>query len=616
MNPACDRCHRRKSRCDKAVPSCGPCRKAGVACKYVNHTRDRQKALERLQRRIEQLERENRLLTERSQNPPTEPSSAGHRPPEPSEAERRAGREEALSNELTEEISFLSSRAGGENQFLGSTSGVLLASLVDATVNAPSQGGRRVESRPVTSPLNGITPSSTAVDVSPVPDERVARALHHAYFEHDHVSYPFLHRATALANLDKAYQDVSFLGQDAFSYYSFNMILAIATASVYKFDRESLPDAETYHLRAAERLNEVLQRGDTQALQAMLLLCQYRMVNSVQDTSTSMWHLVGVAARMCLELGLHREQVYHPKPRGEMSSSTVAHEIRRRCFWSVIAMDRIVSITLGRPLAIRLQDTDVALPDPSLDSLINDPPSGLCITALFVHIVRYRVICGDIMSALHTGSTRMQTDAQSALRARDSLANTLAQWHSDTANLPLEDEPTSQPQHQSSFRTPEWYAMLYYNALLMLYRPSPALSGISMRDPTVLQSIFVAAKQAITIYAQLHRWKRINYTWITLHAVFMAGLSYVYAVGRHFRSHKRKQNSTSASTPTAFLQSDPAIIDIVNDCRTCSNVLVAISERWNMAKNCYDVFNRLSDAVLLDAVEYYTKTSVWTGIAV
>lgn len=283
MNPACDRCHRRKSRCDKAVPSCGPCRKAGVACKYVNHSRDRQKALERLQRRIEQLEGENRLLTERLDPTPTEPNSAGHRPPGRIETVP----ERDLSNELTEEISFLSSRAGGENQFLGSTSGVLLASLVDATVHAPS--GPRVENRSIASPLNGITPSTT-VDASPVPDERVARALHQAYFEHDHVPYPFLHRATALATLDKAYQDVSF-AQDAFSYYSFNMILAIATASVYKFDRESLPDAETYHLRAAERLNEVLQRGDTQALQAMLLLCQYRMVNSVQDTSTSKYRV-------------------------------------------------------------------------------------------------------------------------------------------------------------------------------------------------------------------------------------------------------------------------------------------------------------------------------------
>ncbi|KAL2812779.1 fungal-specific transcription factor domain-containing protein [Aspergillus cavernicola] len=393
------------------------------------------------------------------------------------------------------------------------------------------------------------------------------------------------------------------------------MILAIASASVYKFDRESLPDAEGYHLRAVERLNEVLQGGDLRALQAILLLCQYRMVNSVQDTPTSMWHLVGVATRMCLELGLHREQTYQtPKDSDRQSTpsgAVVTSEIRRRCFWCVIAMDRIVSITLGRPLAIRLQDTDAALPDSELDFLVNSsdrtsvdwPPSGLCPTALFVHIVRYRIICGDIMSALHTGSTRTQTDTESALKARDSLGHTLAEWDQDTGRLALLEVDGS---HQSSFCTQEWYEMLYCNALLMLYRPSPALSGASARESTVSQGIFVAAKRAITIYSQLHRWKRINYTWITLHAVFMAGLSYVYAVGRHFRSHKR---NTDGATGIALLESEPSIIEIVNDCRTCSNVLVAISERWDMAKNCYDVFNRLSDAVLVDAVEYHTKAS-------
>ncbi|KAL4915042.1 fungal-specific transcription factor domain-containing protein [Aspergillus aurantiobrunneus] len=611
MSPsACDRCHRRKSRCDKALPSCGPCRKAGVAaaCKYVNHTRDRQKQLQRLQLRIEQLEGENRALSQQLEGRATASDGVAHRPSGPSEADPRPAEHDAVSNELTEEISFLSSRAGGENQFLGSTSGVLLASLVDATVKAPSQGWTRRPNRVVASPLSTTTPAST-FNTSPLPDERVARVLHHAYFDHDHVSYPFLHRPTALANVDKIYQDPAILSQDAFSYYSFNMVLAIATASVYKFDRESLPDAETYHSRATERLNELLQRGDTQALQAMLLLCQYRMVNSVQDTSTSMWHLVGVAARMALELGLHREQVYQAKCTGSNASAgLIANEIRRRCFWCVIAMDRIVSITLGRPLAIRLQDTDVALPDPSLDSLVDsNGPVGLCTTALFVHIVRYRIICGDIMSALHAGSTRTQTDAESALQARDDLATTLVQWHHDTAGLSLlgEDGSRTEIPHQSSFRTREWYEMLYCNALLMLYRPSPALSGVARRDSTALQNIFVAAKQAIAIYSQLHRWKRINYTWITLHAVFMAGLSYVYAVGRHFRSHKRKQGSA----PAASLESDPAIMDIVNDCRTCSNVLVAISERWNMAKNCYDVFNRLSDAVLVDAVEYHTKAT-------
>lgn len=160
--------------------------------------------------------------------------------------------------------------------------------------------------------------------------------------------------------------------------------------------------------------------------------------------------------------------------------------------------------------------------------------------------------------------------------------------------------------------------MLYYNALLMLYRPSPGLSSASSRDSAVLQTIFVAAKKAITLYAHLHRSRRINYTWITLHSVFMAGLSLVYAVGRHFRSHKRSASNGNGNGSGAgggggvtlsILERDPTIIDIVNDSRACSNVLVAISERWNVSKSCHDVFNRLSDAIIADAVEYHTKAS-------
>lgn len=73
-----------------------------------------------------------------------------------------------------------------------------------------------------------------------------------------------------------------------------------------------------------------------------------------------MWHLVGVAARMCLELGLHREQVYQvPKHRSD-SSVVVAHEIRRRCFWSVIAMDRYVVIIYLYSSALMITESSVS----------------------------------------------------------------------------------------------------------------------------------------------------------------------------------------------------------------------------------------------------------------
>lgn len=273
---------------------------------------------------------------------------------------------------------------------------------------------------------------------------------------------------------------------------------------------------------------------------------------------------------------------------------------------------RILSITLGRPLAIRVEDVDTALPDPALDNVVNRYVSDdqeafdFCRTHLFNHIIRYRIICGDILSLLHSKTGRMQTDKLSALAARDKIASDLLEWHNNTAllSLPDVDLTSALPGDLSSYRAHEWYEMLYYNARLILYRPSPVLSSVSSKDPIVLQAIFEAAKQSIRLYAHLHRSRRINYTWITLHSVFMAGLSYVYAVGQHFRSCK---NQPAGSVNEPLLATNPSILEIVNDSRACSNVLVAISDRWNSSKHCHDVFDRLSNAVLSDAIEYHTK---------
>lgn len=98
------------------------------------------------------------------------------------------------------------------------------------------------------------------------------------------------------------------------------------------------------------------------------------------------------------------------------------------------------------------------------------------------------------------------------------------------------------------------------------------LSDIT-KDPATLQKIFGSSKQAVLLYASLNRSRRINYSWITLHAVFMAGLTYTYAVSRHFRERRRQ------SPAGAMLESDPSTMEIVNDTRACSNVVVAVSER-------------------------------------
>jgi hypothetical protein len=70
----------------------------------------------------------------------------------------------------------------------------------------------------------------------------------------------------------------------------------------------------------------------------------------------SVWHLTGLAMKMCVELGMHRRR---RMPKG---STPYAEEIRKRVWWTVYGLDRWFALTLGRPLGIDDRDVDQALP--------------------------------------------------------------------------------------------------------------------------------------------------------------------------------------------------------------------------------------------------------------
>ena len=269
---------------------------------------------------------------------------------------------------------------------------------------------------------------------------------------------------------------------------------------------------------------------------------------------------------------------------------------------------RVVSITLGRPMALHVEAIDVEMPSVENDRIISsEMPSWTVLdinrTSIFIHIVSYRHLCGKIMSALHSPKKNGHDEAE--VRAlRENLASELDEWKRTTPDLrPLERGPSVELcRRQSSFLSKEWYEVIYHNAILMLFRPCPVLSDTG--NPDTLRKLFESSKEAVLLYSSLHRSRQINYSWITLHSVFMAGLTYLYSLSRHFRQRRRP------SPNGAVLEADPTAIEIVNDTRACSNVLVAVSERWNSLRSCHEVFDRLSDAVLADAIKYQCSIPV------
>lgn len=265
---------------------------------------------------------------------------------------------------------------------------------------------------------------------------------------------------------------------------------------------------------------------------------------------------------------------------------------------------------------------------PSLPT--SSPPAR---TSLFLHHIHYRRLQARIHRCMYTSRSVQVQPLHERRATRREIYKSLQEWHQRTELLNLQQYHRSDQTIRSSFLHLSWYHALYHSACLMLFRPStafPALerifeersSGVEgdedgnyagnsvdnvADDP--LHILWTASRGVLHRYGELLRARHFNYSWITLYTVFMAGLANVYAVGccaqrwkrwchqiyRHEPTDAATGYSVGANTATPRLSPFmPALLDVVCDFRDCSNILTAISERWNDARAPYDTFTRLS----------------------
>ena len=256
---------------------------------------------------------------------------------------------------------------------------------------------------------------------------------------------------------------------------------------------------------------------------------------------------------------------------------------------------RIVNISLGRPLA--LHDDDIHVPLPSAldsDTLNEDSTEATSptqITSPFLHHTRLRRIQSTIHRSMYTSRLTQSLSLRERQEIRRKIFHDLQLWQRDISHLPLPS--TDQPSNiSSSSLNPSWYQALYHSACLLLFRPSatfPAMEGHESDEDIddVLQMIWTSSRSVLNRYFELLRAHHLNYSWVCLYSIFMAGLANVYSVGCCAQRRKRGI--------VVFL---PPFLDVVSDFRDCSNILTAICERWHDARGSCDIFTRLSMSAL------------------
>ncbi|KAK0643601.1 fungal-specific transcription factor domain-containing protein [Cercophora newfieldiana] len=425
------------------------------------------------------------------------------------------------------------------------------------------------------------------IQPAPFPERSVGKKLMTLYFEYANPQLPVLHRGEFLEVFEAAYAEEG-RKRGPSELYMLNMVFAIGGAIILgeggKSDDElKQAQPEEYHASAIVHLESCLgNSGGLEELQAVLLLANFALLRPVPP---GLWYIIGVAVRLAVDLGLHYEDGKDVESSfggatSQQSEETMAQlrghrewmrDRRRRLWWCTYSFDRLVSVCVGRPFGISDQVITTEFPSLLEDRFISkygglqEPPADMLrptYKLIAHHYFRLRLLQSEILQVLQFQQT--QTARAGGLNQRNphmhttlpspflSKFDSFRSWRIDIDKR-LYEWKNSAPTKQDtgvSFST-EFFDLNYWQAVIMLYRQSlsvpdvfeqeyhtskevdsPTMYSMELREDEdrVYLKVAEAGQKILRLYRQLHLIGLVNYTYLATHHLFMAGISYLYAI--------------------------------------------------------------------------------------
>ncbi|PYI09746.1 hypothetical protein BO78DRAFT_436581 [Aspergillus sclerotiicarbonarius CBS 121057] len=339
---SCKRCHRRKQRC-VGYPTCTGCESAKQLCQRSESVPSWHHAMSKgaLVRRIEVLEAQ---LSAAQRQIPQDVDAGLEQLPTGAKAQTRGSRPEIVS---------LMALGHGESEslaYLGPSSGMSIAEDLGRLVQNAAWlrsipiNGRHQQAAPDYTESTGITTASATL-----PNNAVGLRLLNAYFKDMHTRLPFLDR-TELLDLHATVQKPRSDWTGNAGTFKLFMVYAVGAAVLQMTETyDSTPPSA--FVATALQLEPTRRESQSHAnVEAIMLLVLYHLRTS---SASRVWHLVGLAMRICIDLGLHCESQY-------------------RKMGPVYLVERYTAWSLGRPFSIPEEEIDVYAPADLDDSCTSD----------------------------------------------------------------------------------------------------------------------------------------------------------------------------------------------------------------------------------------------------
>ncbi|KAF2458573.1 fungal-specific transcription factor domain-containing protein [Lineolata rhizophorae] len=299
-------------------------------------------------------------------------------------------------------------------------------------------------------------------------------------------------------------------------------------------------------------------------------------------------------------------------------------DLRRRLWWCVYTFDRLVSTCVGRPFGIADEVVTTEFPSVLDDAYItpagftappnaSDRPSYKRVSH---HYFRLRLLQSEILQVLQyrqaqaaraAGANQTnefmhtKTSSPFLIPFRDNFRS----WRADIDRRLWEWKESAPTQLDTGVQfSPLFLDLNYWQAVIMLYRQSlsvppilagelgstnegvtnsPSMANLEDRDDEegVFLKVAEAGQKVLKIYRQLHRVHLVNYTYLATHHLFMAGISFLYAIWH-----------------SPVVRSKLSLDDVDFTVLAATSVLQDLMEKCPPAEACRDAFDRMSKATI------------------
>lgn len=298
-----------------------------------------------------------------------------------------------------------------------------------------------------------------------------------------------------------------------------NIIFAIGhTTQVLKANNMKVV---TFKRRALSFSSETFASTDKlETLSATLLLTMYSLM---RPNIPGVWFTMGSVLRLTVDLGLHDEKL-------NQSHSAFDKEMRRRLFWSVYSLDRQICSYFGRPFGIpeesittrfpsMLDDSQIVATDPDVtdySDIINYTSTSKVIA---LNMFKIRRIQASIVKVLYAPHAELPRQFQDIETWRSSVLEELDHWYH-------KEIPQSFESMNCKFNT-FFFHLNYHYSKSILYGLSPKCPVLNEK---AFQIVFKSTKGTIDVFHNLCVKKKLSYTWVAVHNMFMTGMAYLYVI--------------------------------------------------------------------------------------